>query len=272
MSRNHGPFATDNPWRTIGWATIVGLVTGTALVGFFLLPALNRDPSVPLWTAICNAAGLLPTPQARTEEPAVRYASTVHWTAGALAAIDTADEANGAFVAVNCTACHGDRGVSQQVWIPSLAGMRPEALYRQLTDYRTRHRSWPIMDAIAGALSDRDLRDVAAYFSRLPPPAKIEQAGALTAEGGSRSDDPVVYAGDPARGIAPCASCHGLNGLKLGAPVLAGQHPTYLKRQLEAFRGRFRGNDEGEQMRVVAARLTEDEMDGLSRFLASGRR
>ncbi len=275
MSRNHGPFATTNPWRSIGWATSLGLVAGTALVGFLVLPVLNRGPSVPVWTAICTAAGLLPTPQARTEQPAARYASAVRWTAGEVAAVGTADTANGAFVAVNCTACHGDRGVSGQDWIPSLAGMRPEALYKQLADYKTGHRSWAIMNAIAGALSDQDMRDVAAYFGSLLPASGIEKGGALSAEGGLRSDDPVVrlvYAGDPTRGIAPCASCHGLNGLKRAAPVLAGQHPAYLNRQLGAFHDRLRTNDEGEQMRVTAARLTDEEMQGLSRFLASGRR
>lgn len=275
MSRNHGPFATNNPWRPIGWITSLGLVTGTALVGFLVLPALTRGPSVPVWTAICTAVGLRPTPQARTEQPAARYASTVQWTASAVAAMGAADTANGAFVAVNCTACHGDRGVSGQDWIPSLAGMRPEALYKQLADYRTGHRTWAIMNAIAGALSDRDMRDVAAYFGGFPPAARIEDGGGLSGEGGIRAADPVVrlvYAGDPARGIAPCASCHGLNGLKRGAPVLAGQHPSYLNRQLGAFHDQTRANDEGEQMRVTAARLTDEEMQGLSQFLASGRR
>ena len=275
MARKHGPFATANPWRFIGCAVALGLTVGTALVGFVLLPLANRSAAEPLWTAVCTALGLQErapgTP--RQPEPAVQYASAIQWTQGEIAAANGGDVRNGAFVATNCGACHGDLGVSAEWWIPSLAGMRPEALVKQLVDYRSGHRRWAVMNAIAGALSTKDMRDVAAFYGSLQPPPVTVRPGSLPG-GGLRSSDPtvrLVYAGDPVRGIAPCASCHGLEGLKRAAPILAGQHPAYLERQLGAFRGRWRTNDEGEQMRVVAARLTDGEIRALAEYLAAAR-
>ena len=46
---------------------------------------------------------------------------------------------------------------------------------------------------------------------------------------------------------------------------------TYIEQQLAGFRSGTRRNDEGEQMRVVAAKLTDAEIDGLAAFLSSGR-
>jgi len=245
------------------------------LIGFVLLPIADRSPVEPIWTAICTAFGLRPAPSQVTPEPPVRYASLVQWTPGEVAAVNGGDPRKGEFVALNCAACHGDQGVSQADWIPSLAGMVPDALVKQLADFRSGHRSWPVMNAIAGALSTDQIRDVGAYFASLRPAAQVAHPGLLAGDRGPRSADPtvrLVYAGDPTRGIAPCASCHGLNGLKLAAPVLAGQHESYIVQQLSDFRSGIRHNDEGEQMRVVAAKLTDSEIKALAAFLSSGKR
>jgi cytochrome c553 len=274
MARNEGPFATRNPWRSIGWSVVIGLTIGTALVGFVLLPIENRSAVEPIWTAICTAFGLRPVSSLVSREPIARYASTVQWTYGQVQAASSGDPVKGEFVAVNCAACHGDHGVSQAAWIPSLAGMRPDALLKQLADYRSAHRSWPVMNAIASALTNDQIQDVAAYFAGLSPPGQVTDSGLLTGGRGLRSAGAtirLVYAGDPARGIAPCASCHGLNGLKLAAPVLAGQHASYIERQLDVFRSSERRNDEGEQMRVIAAKLTDSEIKDLAAFLSSGK-
>jgi cytochrome c553 len=274
MVRNRGPFATRNPWRRIAWSTVSGLTVGSVLVGFILLPIVNRSAAVPIWDAICTALGLRPFSSLAKRQPPAQYASTVQWSFGEVGAANGGDPKKGAFVALNCAACHGDRGVSLANWIPSLAGMRRDALVKQLIDYGSGHRTWPVMNAIASVLSADQIRDVAAYFNSLRQPDEVADPGLLAGGRGLRSDDPtihLVYAGDPARGIAPCASCHGLNGQKLAAPVLAGQHPKYMERQLSAFRGGDRRNDEGEQMRVIAAKLTDAEISRLTTFLSSGK-
>jgi cytochrome c553 len=88
-----------------------------------------------------------------------------------------------------------------------------------------------------------------------------------------REDNPairLVFAGDPARGIPPCAACHGPGDHKLGAPQLKTQQPTYIERQLAAFAQGFRQNDINEQMRTIAAQLTPEEMHLVAEFYGTG--
>jgi cytochrome c553 len=78
------------------------------------------------------------------------------------------------------------------------------------------------------------------------------------------------FAGDPARGIPPCAACHGPGDHKLGAPQLKTQQPAYIERQLAAFAQGFRQNDVNEMMRTIAAQLTPDEMHVIAEFYGTG--
>ena len=78
--------------------------------------------------------------------------------------------------------------------------------------------------------------------------------------------------GDPERGIPPCAGCHGPLGHKIGAPVLTGQHATYIAWQLADFAQGMRQNDINEQMRMPAGQLTPDEMHMIADFLGADRR
>jgi cytochrome c553 len=80
----------------------------------------------------------------------------------------------------------------------------------------------------------------------------------------------LVFAGDPQRGIPPCAACHGPGAQKLGAPPLRGQHPEYIERQLGAFAQGMRQNDINEQMRVIAHELTPGEMHMLAVYYGAG--
>jgi len=76
----------------------------------------------------------------------------------------------------------------------------------------------------------------------------------------------LVFAGDPQRGIPPCAACHGPGSFKIGAPALQGQHAAYIERQLAAFAQGSRQNDIYEQMRATARQLTPGEMQALAAF------
>jgi cytochrome c553 len=148
--------------------------------------------------------------------------------------------------------------------------MNPAAIYKQLDDYRSGKRLWGAMSAIATALSDQDSADVAAYFAHrrggLDP-----VAGEGVPEGGRslRQPDPairLVFAGDPKRGIPPCAACHGPGAQKLGAPPLRHQHAEYVEEQLTAFAEGTRRNDINEQMRVIAHELKPDEMHAVAGY------
>jgi len=68
-----------------------------------------------------------------------------------------------------CQACHGLDGNSQTPDYPKLAGQYPDYLAKALRDYKSGARKNPIMAGFAGALSSKDIEDLAAYYSSQRP-------------------------------------------------------------------------------------------------------
>ena len=64
-----------------------------------------------------------------------------------------------------CAACHGADGNSAAPDFPRLAGQYPDYIAKALKDYRSGARKNPIMGPQAEKLTDRDIADLAAYFS-----------------------------------------------------------------------------------------------------------
>jgi cytochrome c553 len=275
MVREGGPFKLHNTWSWIAWSTTAGLLIVGAFLGFFILGREQQSgPALGPWIAICRALGIPSDSGPASEvQPPLRTPTRVAWTSATLAQVASGHPEKGAFVALNCAACHGEQGVSQSGIYPTLAGMDSAAIYKQLDDFRSGKRSWGAMNAIAQALLPQDAVDVAAYFAARGnglPPVQGErfQSGHTL-----RESDPavrLVFAGDPTRGIPPCAACHGPGDHKLGAPQLKTQQPAYIERQLGAFAQGFRQNDMNEQMRTIAAQLTPDEMHLIAEFYGVG--
>lgn len=65
-----------------------------------------------------------------------------------------------------CQACHGADGNSKDPQYPRLAGQYADYLERTLTEYKSGARKNPIMAGFAAGLSEQDIKDVAAWFSR----------------------------------------------------------------------------------------------------------
>jgi len=68
-----------------------------------------------------------------------------------------------------CSQCHGIRSTSAEAPFPPLAGRDEEYLESALKQYRDKTRVSDIMNNIAGSLSDRDINNIASYYSRLKP-------------------------------------------------------------------------------------------------------
>jgi cytochrome c553 len=272
MARDQDTADPDNPWPQIGWAATAGVVVIAVFLGFVILSRYQQnDSTLGLFNAICRGLGITGGSGVATEErPPLRTPTEVAWTRSTLHQIAAGNVQHGAFIAMNCAACHGEAGVSSSSLIPTLAGMDAAVIYKQLDDYRDGKRLWGVMAAMAKALSAQDSADAAAYFAA--------QAGGLPELTGERvpesgrslwAGDPaqrLVFAGDPQRGIPPCAACHGPGGFRIGAPALQGQHAAYIERQLAAFAEGIRQNDIYEQMRAIAKRLTPAEMQALAAF------
>jgi len=264
------PFSPAHPWRRGGWAALAVILVIALVLGFIVVSRYQQN-SEPLgvWASICRGLGIAPdVGPASARQPPLRTATLVAWTRGTLDQIAAGNAKDGAFVALNCTSCHGEGGVSTQELIPTLAGMDPAVIYKQLADYRSRKRLSGAMNGIGEALSEKQSADVASYYAGRPgglPPV----IGLRVPEGGRslQQSNPairLVFAGDPARGIAPCSACHGPGGYKLGAPALQHQRTTYIESELLAFAQGMRHNDISEQMRTIARQLTPEEMHAVA--------
>ncbi len=276
MVREQGPFKHSNPWPHIAWITVAAVSIASFLIGFLVLGRIQQNgPALGGWAALCRAIGITADRGPASEpQPPQRTPTRIAWTQDTLARIGSGKEQHGAFVALSCAACHGQGGVSSSAPFPTLAGMNAAVIYNQLDDFRSGKRLWGPMGAIATVLSDQDSADVAAYFAHRPA-GLARVAGEGMPEGGRslRQRDPairLVFAGDPERGIPPCAACHGPDAQKLGAPPLRGQHTEYIERQLAAFAQGVRQNDINEQMRVIAHELKPDEMHAVAGYYGAG--
>ncbi|MEM7257425.1 MAG: cytochrome c [Pseudomonadota bacterium] len=74
-------------------------------------------------------------------------------------------DAGKAIVAEKCAVCHGADGNSEIPVNPVLAGQYESYLIQALSDYRSGARQNATMAGFAADLSDKDIRDLAAYLS-----------------------------------------------------------------------------------------------------------
>jgi cytochrome c553 len=67
-----------------------------------------------------------------------------------------------------CKACHGDAGVSVSPEFPKIAGQHPDYLATALRHYKLGKRKNPIMAGQVANLSEKDMLDLAAFYSTQP--------------------------------------------------------------------------------------------------------
>lgn len=162
-----------------------------------------------------------------------------------------------------CVACHGAAGNSTIAQNPKLSAQHEGYTYKQLTEFRTPDRNNPIMTTIAKALTEDDMRNIAAWLEKqAPKPGAAKNK--LSIDLGKK-----IYRGGIAeKNVPACASCHGADGAGIPTqfPRLAGQHQEYTSAQLVAFRAGTRKNSA--QMLTIAKRLSDDEMAAVSDYIA----
>ena len=273
MNSENGP-RLHNPWGFIVVAAVSATVVVAFGLGFVLLPRY-QETRAPFSTkdAMYHALGFhIHGKGFNTIQPPPKIPTYIAWTEATIRQAAAGDRKNGEFIATNCTACHGEKGLSTQPWIPSLAGLDPLVQCKQLDDFRSGTRLSGPMSAIAQTLTPQQCADVSAYFASLT--GLPENRGERTPRQNSsyRNPDPVqrlIYAGDPKRSIAACASCHGPGGYRIGTPALAKQNALYIEQQLQAFAQGMRANDMDMPMRTIAGALTESEIQALAQAYAN---
>lgn len=73
-----------------------------------------------------------------------------------------------------CAACHGEDGVSAMPTWPTLAGQHEDYLRQALKQYQLGSRTDPVMAGQVMALTDEDIKDLAAYFAAQPGLVSID--------------------------------------------------------------------------------------------------
>ena len=73
----------------------------------------------------------------------------------------------GALIA-SCAACHGEDGIAREADVPHIAGQNEVYMLNQMANFRNGNRRHPEMRFMARELSDRDIKDIIAYYAALP--------------------------------------------------------------------------------------------------------
>lgn len=122
-----------------------------------------------------------------------------------------------------CLLCHKPDFPSAT--LPTLEGQTREYIYNQIKAFKEKRRSDPTMQLNVAALSEKDVNNIADYFSsREPLRVSFRLDPVKTARGKSKAEG------------FDCASCHLLDfSGKKDIPRLAGTDPAYTAKQLLAF-------------------------------------
>ena len=176
---------------------------------------------------------------------------------GSATAQKSADPARGAAKASACGACHGAAGQPAQPGTPLLAGQNHEFLVLQMFYLREGLRDVPQMAGMLKGFADRDLEDIAAFYSRQKPAAGNPSANAALR---ARGEDLAKSRG--------CGSCHMPHfGGQKHVPRIVDQREDYLVLALKAYRDNKRtGTDTS--MNEAMYRISDADIAALAHFLA----
>jgi cytochrome c553 len=198
------------------------------------------------------------------------------WPAGAQNLV------NGKEIHDICSGCHGKHAQGGKGGeYPRRAGQRAAYIEEQLLAFRTKKRlNIPMLPYTQPReLSDQDIVDVAAYLSAIPlttkPPVFTSSQDARARRIALDRVFVIERAeGDITQGAGiyntACAGCHAKNGRgRSSFPMLVGQYPNYLKRQIEAFRRGDRPHDEDEPRKGTLMALSDVDIDNILAHLTA---
>jgi len=156
-----------------------------------------------------------------------------------------------------CFVCHGPGGNSTIPTNPSLAGHPAQAIAMQLYQFREGNRKDPQMTPMAANLSNKEMNELAEYFSK-------QQAAPSTHKTAPEN----ALAGPKLAQQFNCVQCHGPRLLgQQHIPRLAGQQHEYLLVQLRTFKAQTRADLDG-NMTSAAQALTDKDVESLADYLA----
>lgn len=183
------------------------------------------------------------------------------------------ESGDGSRYILNCSECHGFDGNSISPEWPNIAGLNKSYMIRQLKDFKEGKRANEEMTQIVKEFpSDKELASLANYFSKqkiINPntPEIIKQYTLVDLKLGEE-----IFTGKRIEyGIPACSACHGKEGLgdKEGKfPRLVGQHMAYTIKQMKLFRSNERSNDTPAQMRNIALKMDDEDIESVAAYIA----
>lgn len=161
-----------------------------------------------------------------------------------------------------CSACHTADGSRGSAANPIIQGQHPEYLVKQLTEFKSGKRDNAVMKGMASALSEDDMKNVAAFYA-----SKQAKPGAAKDKDLAALGEKIYRGGIADRSIPACAACHSPTGAGIPSqyPRVGGQHADYTEAQLLAFRSGARGNSL--QMTQIAAKMNDREIKAVSDYI-----
>jgi cytochrome c553 len=177
-----------------------------------------------------------------------------------------------------CAACHGLDGNSADPQYPKQAGQNENYVARQLRLFKSGERENPIMQGMAAALSEQDMRDIGAHFATLKIAAGVADdtviaSGPNAGKKFYQVGESIYRAGKPSAGVPACAACHGPTGRGNPGPPypsIGGQHAAYTAARLQFFRAGGvwgKGANANIVMSGVAHNLSDEEIQSLATYI-----
>ncbi len=165
-----------------------------------------------------------------------------------------------------CFGCHGEDGNSTSPEFPKLAGQYGIYIAKQIRNFQATTRTHQVMSAMAAAVIDEDLADIAAYFASQP---MMKGASPSSNKIGKK----LFENDDLPRMMVRCNNCHGTTGKGQNPgnpvyPVIGGQHKDYLLGQLINFRKGARNNSPSGVMNTIVHRLSDAELEALADYIS----
>lgn len=134
-----------------------------------------------------------------------------------------ADGPSGAALAFTCAGCHGTDGSSVGPSSPSIAAMDPGVFIDAMDAYKMDARNSTIMNRIAKAYSDEQIKAMAWYFAKQPMRTRPQETRPELVTLGRELHEEY------------CEKCHEEGGRPGDAGTLAGQWMPYLRYTMEDF-------------------------------------
>ncbi|MCW8906589.1 MAG: c-type cytochrome [Sedimenticola sp.] len=197
------------------------------------------------------------------------------------AAAAPADPGAALYQAKGCTACHGPEGKTPIMsTYPKVASLPEQYILNQLKDIKSgarEHGQTAVMKGIMAAVSEEDMKVLAAWLSGIPrgaaAPAPAAAAPAAAAPAAEAQAAPAAAA-DPGKALYTqkgCAACHGPEGrtpIMSTYPKVTGMPEQYIANQMKDIKSGARSNGQSAVMKGIMAAVSEEDIKTIAGWLS----